>query len=106
MCSMICDYMSVVCLTSAVGSIPTLMTDIAFIVTIQLASFLFLHNVSFTKEGFMNRLLIFVLLIIGCFAQFLSAYLINVMSSNGYSLTLVQFLLAKVKHTNRRHGGA
>ncbi|MEQ4625139.1 hypothetical protein [Providencia manganoxydans] len=52
----------------------------------------------------MNSLLIFVLLIIGCFAQFLSAYLINVMSSVGCSLTPVQFLLAKVKHISLRHG--
>lgn len=48
----------------------------------------------------MTRLRMVVLLIIGCFTQFLSAYLTNAMSSLGTILTIDQFILAMVKRIN------
>ena len=48
----------------------------------------------------MIRLHMVVPLIIGCFTQFLSAYLINAMSSFGAKLTIDQLILAVVKCTS------
>ncbi|HHR6573368.1 hypothetical protein H0910_10055 [Providencia alcalifaciens] len=51
----------------------------------------------------MTRLRMAALLIIGCFTQFLSAFLTNAMSSLGTILTIDQFILAMVKSINTNY---
>ncbi len=90
-------------LTNAAGSIPALIAGVTFIVVLLLVSFLCLNYVNFIKEGFMTRLRMAALLIIGCFTQFLSAFLTNAMSSLGSILTIDQFILAMVKSINTNY---